>query len=105
MPPKPAGLRPNPIAVQRWSTQTLILLSSSVGLTTYMLGFSSGYSSGKQRAAEDATLAGRPAPGSVAASSAGMAPPAQFIEAAAPGSASPIPPASARDQPRAPAPS
>ncbi|CAD6884467.1 unnamed protein product [Tilletia controversa] len=75
MPPMPAGMRPsNPIALQRWSTQTLILLSSSVGLTTYLIGFSSGYSTGVKKAAEAAGLP--PPPTAVGL---GVAPPPQFV--------------------------
>ncbi|KAL9931728.1 hypothetical protein V8E36_009514 [Tilletia maclaganii] len=67
MPPAPAGLRPNPISIQRWSTQTLILLSTSVGLSTYIIGFASGHKAGLKKAALEAPLAPQASPTDVTA--------------------------------------
>ncbi|KAK0569739.1 hypothetical protein OC861_000575 [Tilletia horrida] len=55
MPPGP-GLKPNVLSLQRWSSQTLILLSTSVGLSTYILGFSAGHKAGLRKASEGAAL-------------------------------------------------
>ncbi|KAE8231024.1 hypothetical protein CF326_g3967 [Tilletia indica] len=79
MPPKPS----NPISLQRWSTQTLILLSSSVGLSTYIIGFSSGYSTGIKKAAEATALAPPP---TTATGGPAPSPPPQFVTGGSPAS-------------------